>query len=630
MNEISSSILLQQTNSRTKRMSQQPVSITTKKLRSKIPRRKRFRISPILTESSNSLLCDDKLPELSGLQADSSSSSCFPGEISSKSTWISVDPEVSNKKSRSIRLKRKFEDVSGREVSFQEVSRPITRSYLRQKEIEREVKEKCYGDSGIELSESSCVESSSRAGNGAGEFSQKNLKLIDRGRNVLQKESQFDVNRASESVSLSGISCVQPKNDPIIHEQGDRENEVSTISLLDSYSEVNNNQALSTFTDVFREETKGAPEWSYSEVTGNFVETNVTSANFNFTVDQKPKDIDLEYSLTCSEILSYEDNSESSLNELDSDLFPITSSLEFSDLTPSMLDDSLGDSSQASDKTSDPPLYFPFFLEFQKQFCKLNSSIDIEASDQVQPEFYDEFTLLRFENQEYEESYMKFRRRERKLVLPDFSEEYSSTTDYGDLVIRQRYLMVNWIVEQSEALELHSETLFLGISLFDRCLSRGFFKHRRNLQILGIACLTLARRLEENQPYNSVRQRAFYVGKNQYSRPEVIGMEWLVQEILNFQCFLPTIYNFLWFYLRAAKANAEVEKRTKYLAVLSLLSHERLWYWPSTVAAGLVILASLASNQESSCQWVMETHVRTKDDDLPECIKSLDWLVKHV
>ncbi|RZC71446.1 hypothetical protein C5167_034621 [Papaver somniferum] len=186
---------------------------------------------------------------------------------------------------------------------------------------------------------------------------------------------------------------------------------------------------------------------------------------------------------------------------------------------------------------------------------------------------------------------------------------------------------------------LNLETVFLGVSLLDRFLSQGFFQNKRNLQLLGIACLTLATRIEENQPYNCVMQMTFRIGSDVYSRCEVVAMEWLVQEVLNFQCFLPTTYNFLCsenikakyarFYLKAARADQETEDKAKYLAVLSLTDPELLCYWPSTVAAGLVILAALASNQDSSCQFIMETHLRTKNDDLPECIKSLDWLVQY-
>ncbi|PIA63802.1 hypothetical protein AQUCO_00201259v1 [Aquilegia coerulea] len=547
MNETVSSIL-QQSNSIRKR--KLPVTFT-KKLRSKIPRRKRFQISPILTGSSNSLFSDDFKPGLSAFQAASSTSSCFPDEISSLSTWISAGSEDKIKKRRSTRQKKSFEDVRGFEVadvriSLQLENRPITRTYLKLIESKRELKLKGYVDLGVELSETSCVESSSITENGvlikSGELSEKNLKFNDRAHRLLEKEEQIDVTATSDAISLSEVSCIQHENAQIVYEQGEFD-ETSKLKVTEP-TEDEENEGVSVFSD----ETNRAPELSFSEISGNCLESNVTT-----TLDQKPKDLDLEYSLACSEKFSYEENSDYStshelmLSEFESEFFPKTSSLEFSDYSPSMLIDSLDYSSQESNINCTPPVYFPFFVQYQKQFTKLNSSTDIKASNQVQEEFYDEFTLLRFHNEEYEESYRKFRCRERKLVLHDYAEDYSSITEFGDLVLKQRLLMVNWIVEQSNVLELHSETLFLGVSLLDRFLSRGFFKHKKKLQVLGIACLTLATRIEENQPYNCVSQSTFYVGKNAYSRSEVIGMEWLVQEVLNFQCFLPTIYNFLWY-----------------------------------------------------------------------------------
>ena len=59
--------------------------------------------------------------------------------------------------------------------------------------------------------------------------------------------------------------------------------------------------------------------------------------------------------------------------------------------------------------------------------------------------------LVRFEDEEDEESYKMLRRRERRQVfLHDYAEEYRSTTDYGDLILQQRSFMVRWIVEVSQ------------------------------------------------------------------------------------------------------------------------------------------------------------------------------------
>lgn len=55
---------------------------------------------------------------------------------------------------------------------------------------------------------------------------------------------------------------------------------------------------------------------------------------------------------------------------------------------------------------------------------------------------------MRFEAEEDEESYKRFRSREKnEAVLRDYADEYSSSTDYGDLILEQRLQMVNWIME---------------------------------------------------------------------------------------------------------------------------------------------------------------------------------------
>jgi hypothetical protein len=124
---------------------------------------------------------------------------------------------------------------------------------------------------------------------------------------------------------------------------------------------------------------------------------------------------------------------------------------------------------------------------------------------------------------------------------------------------------------------------------------------------------------------------------NIYSRSDVVAMEWLVQEVLNFKCFVTTTDHFLWyhefpaflsisaeqkgeantilfeicrFYLKAAKADDRVAELAKYLSLLSLLNHKQLSFWPSTVAAAMVALACLATDNESSCHLVMEVNTQ--------------------
>ncbi|XP_059308842.1 cyclin-SDS [Lycium ferocissimum] len=344
---------------------------------------------------------------------------------------------------------------------------------------------------------------------------------------------------------------------------------------------------------------------------------------------QDKLDAHAEFDLECSENFSIIDVSDDYYSSAYSDIFPESSDIDLSDYSPSYWYESGSQFSEKSNVDATPSPTFTLFLRFSQQFCRSTVALQSNRVNSSEDHISTEFTGL--ENEEDEESYRMIRNRERRqLYLHDYAEEYCSTTDYGDLVVQQRLQMVHWILEQATRKDLQKETMFLSVNLFDRFLSKGYFRTKKCLQIAGIACLTLAVRIEENQPFNSIRQKTFVVAGTAYSCSEVVAMEWLVQEVLNFQCFLPTIYNFLWFYLKAARAAEYVERTTKYLAVLALLGHEHLCYRPSTVASALVILALSAANLYASCHLVTKTHAKIKDEDLPECIKSLEWLVKYI
>ncbi|CAK9158114.1 unnamed protein product [Ilex paraguariensis] len=646
----------------------QSVPLSMKKLRSKLPRRKRPQISPVLLLTAT-------------------------GEVSGDSRRVSV------------------KKIGFDAFSAGEEFRRVTRSYYKQKQSEK----RNFGDREVELSETSCVESCSGAFfEVSGERNSKTKSRIGKGienvKEIERIEEISSVEQFSGEMFKSGAEKVKRTEYSLDINQ----NEVSSVvSQLNSYS-----PSQPKFGNVRENRVSG--DVVVSEISRNCAESNLKILNSESSVKQIPKLIAVDFDLACSEQISYsyDDVScyPSAFTELQSDIFH-DSSFDFSDdYSSSIWCDSGSQFSERSIDDSSPSPTFQLFLQFRQQFCrstcpvtasKFSSHHEEDNCDQnfVVISFHSIHFLSRFEEEEHEESYKMMRERERREVyLHDYAEEYCSSTDRGELVIQQRLQMVHWIVEecptgtalsfmyfprksdeskfdkslhlgdgewfaesgeyvpvsreskinlawwptiigysinvvalvllidlslllfksikqQSTNKELQRETMFLGVCLLDRFLSKGYFKTKRNLQIAGIACLTLATRIEENQPFNSVRQKSFYSGSNVYSRCEVVAMEWLVQEVLNFQCFLPTMYNFLWFYLEAAKANQEVEKTSKYLAVLALLGHEQLCYWPSSVAAGLVILASLAANQDASCQLVTKIHARTKDDDLPQCIK---------
>ncbi|XP_020085762.1 cyclin-SDS-like isoform X2 [Ananas comosus] len=531
------------------------VPSTARKLRSKLPRRRRFPILPIIDSASGAL---------GAAAAAESSSSCLCSEISGGGF------------------------------------RRVTRSFSKRQATLRSKESKGDGSRGIGMIPH-CYE--------------KEAKRPRREESTANSAPEASVSEISEV--LGGIPDGHRAKKGTSTEKAPA---ISDSSCLDSISNANSARIPKSTAD---EGCVGGGGGGGSQIT-------LSSAAAPL------RDLDLDSDLACSEQFSSSDGDdeerspsstcsmmckEMALSDLEEELFPLCSEGEWS-----------SELSEWSTEGSQPSASFSLFLQFAQQFSsstphrKLRSPPGSESEEHCSQEF----TVMRFEEDDDEESYKRFRSRERKeTVMQDYGVVYSSRTDYGHMILEQRLLMVNWMLEHFRAMELQLETLFLGVGIMDRFLSRGYFKSIRNLQLLGVASITLSTRIEENQPYNSIRQRTFKVGNNIYSRSEVVAMEWVIQEVLDFQCFLPTTHHFLWFYLKAAGADRKVEDLSRYLAVLSLRDHERLSFWPSTVAAGLVILACLATNRDSSCHTVMETHVRTKNDDLPECIKSLEWLVKY-
>ncbi|CAA0811513.1 Cyclin-SDS [Striga hermonthica] len=549
-----------------------------KKQRSKLNRRRRTRISPIVQFSGS----DSLFTALTEVSCDSSIAS------------------VGNQNQPEFRI---------------ELPRVVTRSYYRKRF--KNASEHC--NQAPELSDISCVESCSGA-NGGLKLKNNDVEELDSGSGVFEKSEVSSAPRRS----LSEIYAHKVKED-----------ETSEVTQHEFVL------AIPAVQKIFRQEISNPEAEKGNSLESRREALNSDEKKVKITEDGAvseelrlselaPLDIDL----ACSEQFSsggvIDVSEEEVYSSSSSDIFYGISDSEFgsSEYTPSLW--SYNSGSQFSDNLiggegSYSPT-FELFKQLKEQFCK--STISLKVFDDQNPH---EIYVMGLEDEQDKESYrMMWKRERRQEYVHDYAGEYSFGTAYGKLVIQQRLRMVQWIIEEANSKELQKETMFLGVNIFDRFLSKGYFENVRNLQIAGIACLTLATRIEENQPYNCIRRMTFDVGGTIYSRSEVVAMEWVVQEVLNFECCRPTLYNFLWFYLKAARGNEKLDQTAKYLAVLTLMGDEQLCYWPSTVAAGLVVLASIATNQDASCHVVASIHARNKDTDLPECIKSLEWLVKYL
>ncbi|KAL6970038.1 hypothetical protein U1Q18_029745 [Sarracenia purpurea var. burkii] len=406
----------------------QPVQFL-KKLRSKLSRRRRLEFFTIP--------CSDAITSPIPFPVDSCASSKLTGEVSCDSSRISVT------KPRPSPKKKDLEEISG--LGKSEEFRRVTRSYYRQRENERKEEEKRgVGDGEVKLLEFSCAESCSGV-----DTPERSSRLKRKSAEADENVKEFEGIEDSQANTKSEVSCVKQFSGEvsrkIIKSEGEKgkgtenslgvkENEVPLFSAKANKNGGNR---------AFRVEL--------SEASGNYGAANLTISNSESTVEQKPNLSAKDSDLACLEHICFEDVSDSSaFSDLRSEIFHVSSDLDFSDCTASTRFESGSEFSERSVNDTSPSPTFSLFIQYSQQFSRSISSPDSKISSRLEDEQSDEIKSSRFEDDEHEMSYQMLRKRERRQVyLHDYAEEYCSTAEHGELIIQQRLQMVHWIVEVS-------------------------------------------------------------------------------------------------------------------------------------------------------------------------------------
>ncbi|EPS69458.1 hypothetical protein M569_05308, partial [Genlisea aurea] len=170
--------------------------------------------------------------------------------------------------------------------------------------------------------------------------------------------------------------------------------------------------------------------------------------------------------------------------------------------------------------------------------------------------------------------------------------------DYMETVQREvnkdmRGILIDWLVEVSEAYKLVPDTLYLTTNLIDRYLSENYME-KQKLELLGLTCMLIASKYEE---ICAPRVEEFcFVTDNSLTKEEVMKMESQVLNFLKFQVSVPTTKKFLRRFIQAAKVSyeepsMELEFLPNYLAELTLIDYRFLAFLPSLIAASSVFLA---------------------------------------
>ncbi|XP_011000901.1 PREDICTED: G2/mitotic-specific cyclin-2-like isoform X2 [Populus euphratica] len=189
-----------------------------------------------------------------------------------------------------------------------------------------------------------------------------------------------------------------------------------------------------------------------------------------------------------------------------------------------------------------------------------------------------------------------------------------------DINEKMRAILIDWLIEVHYKFELMEETLFLAINLIDRFLERCTVI-RKKLQLVGVTAMLLACKYEEVSV--PLVEDFVLISDNAYTRIEVLDMEKLMVNTLQFNMSVPTPYVFMKRFLKAALSDKKLELLSFFIIEVCLVEYEMLRFPPSLLAAAAIYTAQCSLYQFKQWSKTCEWHTSYTEDQLLECSRMM-------
>ncbi|XP_042454187.1 G2/mitotic-specific cyclin-2-like isoform X1 [Zingiber officinale] len=232
----------------------------------------------------------------------------------------------------------------------------------------------------------------------------------------------------------------------------------------------------------------------------------------------------------------------------------------------------------------------------------LDSFPDIDSCDSNNPLAVVEYV---------EDIYSFYRKTEvTSCVSPDYMSQQF------DINEKMRAILVDWLVEVHYKFELMDETLFLTVNIIDRFLARQTIV-RKKLQLVGVTAMLLACKYEEVSV--PVVQDLVLISDRAYTREEILEMEVLILNTLQFNMSVPTPYVFMRRFLKVAESDKKLELLSFFIIELCLVECKMLMFQPSLLAAAAIYTAQCTLQRCKCWNRTSEMHTTYSEDQLLEC-----------
>jgi cyclin B len=152
---------------------------------------------------------------------------------------------------------------------------------------------------------------------------------------------------------------------------------------------------------------------------------------------------------------------------------------------------------------------------------------------------------------------------------------------------QMRAILIDWIIEVHFQFNLRQETLYMTISIIDTYLSFHFIS-RKELQLLGIACLLISCKSQEI--YYPQQNKFIEVTDGAYTKEDMLKMENDILKKLNFNIVYPTPNDFYNILSKLYNFDKKQYFLGKYFIECVLIDYQMIKYSSSVIAAACIYL----------------------------------------
>ncbi|KAI3439187.1 AMP-binding domain-containing protein [Psidium guajava] len=257
----------------------------------------------------------------------------------------------------------------------------------------------------------------------------------------------------------------------------------------------------------------------------------------------------------------------------------------------------------------------------------LESSHDIEPYDAYPSQSDEEDganlrTDVPAEAYEYVDAICAFYKSEEKSMCIKPNDIARLKLDFDE---KLRACIVEWLIEAHKVFEFPTEALYLAINLFDRFLAVHPVE-KKQVSLVGVTALQLAVKYAGTRGsipcVDLVSDLAFSscpVEEISCSVEEIIQMEDLILNTLQYDLSIPTPSTFMWKFLKETQSDDKIKNLSFFFIDLCLVQHEMLKFCPSVLVAAAIYTAHATFKGCKPCSKIYEQLTGCSAQHILEC-----------